>query len=713
MGRIKNIEEYGITPIPIGTDYLIGTKSDNNGKTVNFKLSDIVALAAGGGTDTFSTLNGNILTLADGQTYDLTKTVDTDTNTFSTLSGTVITFEDGQTVDITTGNATLSGNTLTLGDGQTVDLTPVVDTDTNTFATLSGGTITFPDGQTLTIPAGSTDDQVASEVPISPITGLLATETQQALVEILSKIPLNTSNLVNDGEDGVNPFITSAGSGGGTDDQVASEVPITSITGLVAINTQQALAEILSKIPSDTSDLNNNGEDGTAPFTTITPAFLEVTTGASVGIRSVRANSMDNSANDYPIGSGAIELIFDIPSASVTGEYGALGIGSVCVGGLLSAGRSSVSLGAFARSSEDYGIAIGDNADSMGQGAIAAGRASEAGFESVAIGRGTKASGNRSVVIGSAPVTTGDDCIAIGTAASSTDDTGDRAVRIGHSIQTTGQDAVAIGSSAIAFENAVAIGKNSTTTQNGAVAIGGSIDGGIGAQARGIGSVAIGIEGRAESFYETSLGAFPTSHPTVLGNPNVGVWVATDRLFNLGNGLDDTNRSDALTILKNGTILAPSLTEALIDSADDKALITKEWFTSKVSVSTETITNIAATAFSGTLALEGLNVVHMYVANGVVTFRIRYNNVSQNGGAAIDINRLEIDLSSTGLTFPSVINLRGVMSRVDGVAGTTIDDFYLEYIDQQLIVARKDGNVISIPNPSGVDFEGNITLPIV
>ncbi len=71
-------------------------------------------------------------------------------------------------------------------------------------------------------------------------------------------------------------------------------------------------------------------------------------------------------------------------------------------------------------------------------------------------------------------------------------------------------------------------------------------------------------------------------HSFVLGRYNVGVgtassWVETEPIFEIGNGTDDASRSNALTILKNGTITAPSLTNALIDTAGDKALVTKEY----------------------------------------------------------------------------------------------------------------------------------------
>ena len=206
MGRIKNTQKYPFKVTPVGDDYVIVSDSQNNGKSVSVKLSDLVALAlGGGGTDTFATLNGNIISFPDGQTIDVTPVIDTDTDTFATLSNTVITLPDGQAIDVTDGNATISGNIITFGDGQTRDITPVVDTDTNTFATFAGGIITFEDGQTVTLPS---DDQTATEVLINPISGLMATNVQEALISLLSSIPTNTSSLTNDGDTGVNAYLT-------------------------------------------------------------------------------------------------------------------------------------------------------------------------------------------------------------------------------------------------------------------------------------------------------------------------------------------------------------------------------------------------------------------------------------------------------------------------------------------------------------------------
>jgi trimeric autotransporter adhesin len=82
----------------------------------------------------------------------------------------------------------------------------------------------------------------------------------------------------------------------------------------------------------------------------------------------------------------------------------------------------------------------------------------------------------------------------------------------------------------------------------------------------------------------------------------------TDRLFVIGNAIDTNNndlvdaaeRSDALIVLKNGLTRLPSTTNAMITSADGKAVVTKEYLQSNNwSLTGNTGTN-AATNFIGT-----------------------------------------------------------------------------------------------------------------
>ena len=116
---------------------------------------------------------------------------------------------------------------------------------------------------------------------------------------------------------------------------------------------------------------------------------------------------------------------------------------------------------------------------------------------------------------------------------------------------------------------------------DGSFAIGGftaakapaSFAGGGSSYAYGNNSFSFGTVLKSQSFSEFSIGLYGTDYTA----GSVSSIVSTDRLFNIGNGIDSNNKSNALTILKNGTITAPSLTDALITTAGDPSLITKKY----------------------------------------------------------------------------------------------------------------------------------------
>ncbi|MBF8150872.1 tail fiber domain-containing protein [Winogradskyella sp. F6397] len=94
--------------------------------------------------------------------------------------------------------------------------------------------------------------------------------------------------------------------------------------------------------------------------------------------------------------------------------------------------------------------------------------------------------------------------------------------------------------------------------------------------AMGDNSTTIGVKTNAQSYAETAIGSYNLTQ-----TPNsTSSWVQTDKLFSIGNGFRTGNiisYSDAFRILKNGTITAPSFSITQINTAGDKALITKEY----------------------------------------------------------------------------------------------------------------------------------------
>lgn len=107
-----------------------------------------------------------------------------------------------------------------------------------------------------------------------------------------------------------------------------------------------------------------------------------------------------------------------------------------------------------------------------------------------------------------------------------------------------GDYSTAFGSHTIATGNlSFASGSISTATGNVSTAFGWA------ASARGDNSVAMGTSVSAEAFGSTVVGLY-----NVIDGGNQNEWVATDSVFEIGNGSSSTDRSNALTVLKNGNV---------------------------------------------------------------------------------------------------------------------------------------------------------------
>ena len=130
----------------------------------------------------------------------------------------------------------------------------------------------------------------------------------------------------------------------------------------------------------------------------------------------------------------------------------------------------------------------------------------------------------------------------------------------------SGRSSLATGYSSDATANySIAIGKDATASNEYAVAIGNN------PIASGYASLAMGDYTTASGRISTALGnrtKAPSAYETVLGRYNSDYtpssatdWIATDRLFVLGNGASEVSKSNALTILKNAnTTIGGSLT---------------------------------------------------------------------------------------------------------------------------------------------------------
>jgi hypothetical protein len=171
------------------------------------------------------------------------------------------------------------------------------------------------------------------------------------------------------------------------------------------------------------------------------------------------------------------------------------------------------------------------------------------GSYSTAMGSQTTASGPFSTSMGFETTASGATSTAIGYQSNAS---GNFAIAMGYSSNATSNNSIAIGKDATASnEYAVAIGNNPIASGYAALAMGDYTT------ASGRISTAFGNRTTAPSAYETVLGRYNSDYTPSSATD----WIATDRLFVVGNGATDVAKSNALTILKNAnTTIGGSLT---------------------------------------------------------------------------------------------------------------------------------------------------------
>jgi hypothetical protein len=221
------------------------------------------------------------------------------------------------------------------------------------------------------------------------------------------------------------------------------------------------------------------------------------------------------------VGNKAVDLSFsDVASSTI----GATGDFSFAVGLRTEAsGEGSIAMGRISTALGDASIAMGFQVRASGEGSTSIGTQTEAsGLESIALGKSINASGEGATAIGRNATASADYSSAIG----------------------NGVGAAGEGSTAMGFST-TAIGDFSTTM-------------GRGTSATGKGSTAIGYKTTATALYATAMGyntIASSDNLTVIGSFNTGGGVLNvDPLFQVGNGTSLTNRSNALTLLRNGNM---------------------------------------------------------------------------------------------------------------------------------------------------------------
>ncbi|NVK27397.1 MAG: tail fiber domain-containing protein [Flavobacteriia bacterium] len=220
----------------------------------------------------------------------------------------------------------------------------------------------------------------------------------------------------------------------------------------------------------------------------------------------------------------------------------AMGFASTALGRETQASASSsTAMGSYTLASGSYSTAMGLRTEASGSVSTAMGSRTEAsGSSSTAMGSETEASGNSSVAMGINTTASGDYSVSAGQLTTAS---GNNAAALGYSTTASGLSSTALGNSTLASSfYATAMGNATNASGSASTAMGDNTS------ASGLASVSMGKETVARSAYEISVGSYNTDY-----SPNsASSWNRDDRLFNVGNGTSDANRSEALVILKSG-----------------------------------------------------------------------------------------------------------------------------------------------------------------
>jgi len=173
-----------------------------------------------------------------------------------------------------------------------------------------------------------------------------------------------------------------------------------------------------------------------------------------------------------------------------------------------------------------YSVALGYNVKAKGFGSVALGRNTTASSgESTAMGYLTKASGSYSTAIGN-----------------STTASGNYSTSMGKETLASGNTSTAMGIETVAsFIGSTAMGGYTTSSGVSSLSTGNRTN------ASGDNSVAMGHYTKAMSFSSVVMGQFNDTTSSLSNG-----WFVNDPVFIIGNGLTNTSRKNALTVLKNG-----------------------------------------------------------------------------------------------------------------------------------------------------------------
>lgn len=316
----------------------------------------------------------------------------------------------------------------------------------------------------------------------------------------------------------------------------------------------------------------------------------------SIGKNSVAGSKTTPLAdNSFAFGNGAKALGNDSYAlgslAEATGTR-AFAFGSVSIN------QSGVPTGIPTKASGNYSVAIGMGAQASNTGTMALGVNSIAsGYAAISVGNGSQATNTNSLSLGNGAISSGINAASIGYQSQANgelslalgsyysysysllpyfsgtkgpvpegDTKGDfiirppiivpifRTITFNRANIANGKYSLSIGNGNLSNSGGMALGSNNDATAFGAVAVG------VSNKAINTNTFSAGYANLSTGFYATAFGnnTYSKAYGSfVIGQYNIvsgdsTQWIETDPLFVVGNGLNSTDRSNALTIYKNG-----------------------------------------------------------------------------------------------------------------------------------------------------------------
>lgn len=284
-----------------------------------------------------------------------------------------------------------------------------------------------------------------------------------------------------------------------------------------------------------------------------------------------------------------------LASTSLTSaDMGALGQGSFVTGAFNSAkGGFSTLLGASNKSSAiaHFSVALGGLNTVTGLGSVSIGtQNSSTNTSSISIGLNNIASGESSIAMGIASEATNQNSMALGQGAKSS---GTGSVAIGSASNSSGINSFALGADTKASGNySFAMGNNSEATNTSSLAIG------YQNKATGEYATAMGLGTTAGNQANTVIGEFNAGDASPEPNSSLD---RNKKLFVVGNGTSNTNRSDAFAVLRNGKV-GVNASEFHISSQSSDAIL-------QVNGNTKTQGLVANFKFGNTINADDYTVV--------------------------------------------------------------------------------------------------------